>query len=247
MVRAQLSGDGPIAQLALSGPLDAALVQALADACDTVAHSDTGADAGAAQGARVLLLTADAAVWKGWPAGAPPALAGDPFGPLAALPQPTVAALEGDVLGAGLELALCVDIRVAGTGSRFALLDPAAPEFPIAGGLQRLSRAIGRSRALELSLAAGPIDAATALHWGLVSAVLEGPQAEAQRRAGQIAARGPIATRLAKEAVRQGVELPLEQALRYETDLTVLLQATNDRAEGVRAFIEKRPPRFHGS
>ena len=241
MARAQLSLEGPIARLGLAGPLDAPLVDELAAACDTLAQPDTD------EAARVVLITADEVVWAGWPGAAPLALIGDPFGPLAALPQPVVAQLGADVIGAGLELALCADSRVAGPNSLFALLDPHAPEFPVAGGLQRLSRAIGRSRALELALAPGPIDADTALQWGLVSAVVDDPPAEARRRAAQIAERGPIATRLAKEAVRRGLELPLEQALRYETDLTVLLQATNDRVEGVRAFIEKRSPRFRGS
>jgi enoyl-CoA hydratase/carnithine racemase len=69
---------------------------------------------------------------------------------------------------------------------------------------------------------------------------------EAEALAGRIAAKGPIATRLAKEAVHRGLDMPLDQALRYELDLTILLQTTEDRAEGVRAFLEKRPPRFTG-
>lgn len=241
MQRCLTSYDGPVARLSLGGPLDAALVADLAAACETLAQTGTE------EGPRVILLTADGSTWEGWGSVPPEALIGDPFGPLAALPQPVVAAVEGDVIGGGLELALCADIRVAGTDTRFAILDPHAPSFPIAGGLQRLSRTIGRSRALELSLADHAVDAAAALAWGLVSAVVSDPRAEAERRADVIAARGPVATRLAKEAVRRGLELPLDQALRYETDLTVLLQATDDRAEGVRAFIEKRSPRFRGS
>ena len=241
MQRCPISHDGPIVRLSLGGPLDTALVADLAAACDTLAQ------AGTEEGPRVVLLTADGGTWAGWGSVPPEALIGDPFGPLAALPQPVVAAVEGDVVGGGLELALCADIRVAGTDARFAILDPHAPSFPIAGGLQRLSRSIGRSRALELSFADHAVDAAAALDWGLVSAVVSDPLAEAARRAGVIAARGPVATRLAKEAVHRGLELPLDQALRYETDLTVLLQATDDRAEGVRAFIEKRSPRFRGS
>ena len=241
MQRCPISHDGPIARLSLGGPLDAALVTDLAAACETLAQTGTE------EGPRVILVTADDSTWAGWGSVPPEALIGDPFGPLAALPQPVVAAVEGAAISGGLELALCADIRVAGTDARFAILDPHAPSFPIAGGLQRLSRTIGRSRALELSLADHAVDAAAALAWGLVSAVVSDPLAEAERRAGVIAARGPVATRLAKEAVRRGLELPLDQALRYETDLTVLLQATDDRAEGVRAFIEKRSPRFRGS
>ncbi|MEE9277248.1 MAG: enoyl-CoA hydratase-related protein, partial [Dehalococcoidia bacterium] len=72
------------------------------------------------------------------------------------------------------------------------------------------------------------------------------PRAQAAALAGRIAQRGPLATRFAKEALRRGLEMPLDQALRYETDLTVLLQTTADRAEGVQAFKDKRPPRFEG-
>ena len=105
---------------------------------------------------------------------------------------------------------------------------------------------MGRGRALELVLVSEPIDAMTARTWGLVSVVAEDPASEAAALAARIAQRGPLATRFAKEAVRRGIEMPLDQALRYETDLTVLLQTTEDRAEGVEAFLEKRDPEFHG-
>jgi enoyl-CoA hydratase/carnithine racemase len=92
------------------------------------------------------------------------------------------------------------------------------------------------------------IDAATALEWGLVNAVA--PSGDVLKRtheiAASIAARGPLAVRYAKEAITRGLDMPLEQALRYETDLTVILQTTDDRAEGVRAFLEKRAPKFKG-
>jgi enoyl-CoA hydratase len=118
----------------------------------------------------------------------------------------------------------------------------------MAGGTQRLARIVGRAAALELVLTAEPIDAQTALRIGLVSQVVprEHLLAEASALAERIAARGPIAVRYAKEAVSQGLDMSLEQALRFETDLTIILQTTEDRAEGVRAFLEKREPEFHG-
>ena len=236
-----LTRDGHIARLTLPAALDAQTVALLHDACAAVA--------GEAE-IRVLVVEAPSDCWRGWPEALAPRLAseglvGDPFGPLAALPQPTVAALRGDVLDAGLELALCADLRVCDGGARFGLPAVAAGRLPVAGGLQRLARAVGRSRATQLLLG-DPIDAATARDWGLVSDSGDEPAALAGALAGRIAARGPIATRLAKEAVARGLEMPLDQALRYETDLTILLQSSDDRAEGVRAFLEKRPPHFHG-
>ncbi|MXY79739.1 MAG: enoyl-CoA hydratase [Chloroflexi bacterium] len=237
----QLTRDGHIARLTLPATLDADTVALLRDACAAVAAEPE---------VRVLILDAPSGCWRGWPASLLPGLAqaglaGDPFGPLAALPQPSVAVLRGDVLDAGLELALCADLRVCEAGARFGLPGVAAGRLPVAGGLQRLARAVGRSRATQLLLS-DPVDAAAARDWGLVSESGDDPAALAGAVAERIAARGPIATRLAKEAVARGLEMPLDQALRYETDLTILLQSTDDRAEGVRAFLEKRPPEFRG-
>ena len=120
--------------------------------------------------------------------------------------------------------------------------------IPWAGGTQRLPRIVGRGKALEMILTGEAVDAQEALRIGLVSRVTPADQlmAEAEALAGRIAERGPIAVRYAKEAVSRGLDMTLEQALRYETDLTIILQTTRDRAEGVRAFLEKRDPRFEG-
>jgi enoyl-CoA hydratase/carnithine racemase len=175
-------------------------------------------------------------------------LPGDPFGCLAELPFPVIAAIGGDAISAGLELALACDLRVASADARFAFPETADGLIPLAGGTQRLPRLVGRGRALAMVLLGRQIDATAAHAWGLVNVVA--PHERLRETVGAlvetIVQRGPIAERFAKEAVSQGVELPLARALRYELDLTVLLQTTEDRAEGVRAFAEKRPPRFQG-
>ena len=239
---ATLRSDGAIAHLSLAGPLDEGLVAEIARACEA---------AGEDRSVHVLLLSGDSVTWAGWSEAAlahaeREGLVGDPLAPLADLAQPVVAALDGAVRGGGLELSLCADLRVAGGSATFALAGLSVGALPIAGGLQRLVRTVGRARALELALRGEPVDVETALQWGLVGAVAADPIAEARALAERVAAQGPLAIRFAKEAVRRGVELPLDQALRYETDLTVLLQTSEDRAEGVRAFLEKRPPQFHG-
>jgi enoyl-CoA hydratase len=118
----------------------------------------------------------------------------------------------------------------------------------MAGGLQRLARLVGRGKALELALTGKLIDADEALRIGMISGVAprDGLMQAAEAIAQRIAERGPLAVVYAKEAVSRGIDMPLEQALRFETDLTVILQTTEDRAEGVRAFLEKRKPEFKG-
>ena len=173
---------------------------------------------------------------------------GHTFHSLAHMPRPVICAINGDAVSAGLELALACDVRLACPEARFAFPETAWGLIPMAGGTQRLARIAGRAAALELILTAEPIDSQTALRIGLVSQVVPRDRllAEASALAERIAARGPIAVRYAKEAVSQGLDMSLEQALRFETDLTIILQTTEDRAEGVRAFLEKRAPEFHG-
>lgn len=172
----------------------------------------------------------------------------DGFEFLAGLPCPVIAAIGGDALSAGLELALACDLRLASPAARFGLPEAAQGLLPMAGGTQRLPRLAGRAVALEMILAGETIDAQEARRVGLVNALVpqEGLLGAAEALAGRIAQRGPLAVRYAKEAVRRGLDVPLAEALRLETDLTIILQTTEDRAEGVRAFLEKRPPCFHG-
>ena len=155
-------------------------------------------------------------------------------------PLPVVFAFEGWLAGAEAAFALGCDLRVCGEAAVFAL-DASTDD---------LTRARVRTLLGLEGEAARPrtFTAGEALEAGLVSRVgAAGSAGEVARGAAEaVAARGPIATRLAKEAVWRGLDQPLEQALRFETDLTLLLQATKDRAEGVRAFLEKRPPDFTG-
>lgn len=171
---------------------------------------------------------------------------GAAFDAVAAIPQPVVAAVSGEVESAGLELALACDIRIAGESARFAMPETGLGIVPRGGGTQRLPRAIGRAQALRLLLTGESIDAAEALRIGLVSWVVADAELKvaAESVARTIASRGPISTRLAKEAVHRGSEVSLAQGLQTELDLTVILQTTADRAEGVQAFVEKRPPQF---
>lgn len=196
----------------------------------------------------VVQVTADGDVFSnGW-SGPPPPSERLPFRSLELMPQPVIAVLARDAIGAGLELALACDVRLARAGARFAM-PLAAAQRAWFGGTQRLPRLIGRARAAEMLLIGDPVTAEEALEWGLANAVAADRtslQREADRLSGVIASRGPLALRYAKEAISRGLDMPLEQALRYETDLTVILQTTADRAEGVRAFLEKRPPKFEG-
>ncbi len=247
---------GPLAWLRLArpeqgNPIDAAFLQELEEACASINDDPE---------ARVAVLTAEGDVFSsGWEAAELQAEArgaewrerweaSPPFAGLATMGQPVICALNGDATSAGLELALACDVRLAAEGASFVRPETAQGLLPMAGGTQRLARLVGRGEALRLLLLAEPIDADEALRIGLVSAVVPRERliAEAEALALRMASRGPIALRYAKEAVSRGLEQPLDQALRFETDLTVLLQTTEDRAEGVRAFLEKREPKFKG-
>ncbi len=226
----------------LGNPVDARFLDELDDACAEL-HDDASM--------HVVLLTAAGDVFsRGWSAdGLPPARREPPpFRCLEMLGQPVLACLQGDATGAGLELALACDLRIAAEGAILSLPDLQDGRTPRGGATQRLPRLVGPGKAAELVLLGVRLEARDALACGLVSEV-HAPGAlvaAAGRIAGAIAARGPLAVRYAKEAMLRGLEMPLDQALRYETDLTVILQTTDDRAEGVAAVVEKRPPRFEG-
>jgi enoyl-CoA hydratase/carnithine racemase len=168
--------------------------------------------------------------------------------PVWKLDQPVIAAINGDATGQGLELALACDIRVATEASHFGLPHIKKGLIPWDGGTQRLSRLVGSGKTLEMILTGEMIDAQEALRIGLVNKVV--PREELMKAvtglAQEMASKGPIALRYAKEAIHKGMDLTLEQGLRLEADLYLLLHTTKDRSEGIKAFREKKVPRFEG-
>jgi enoyl-CoA hydratase len=167
---------------------------------------------------------------------------------VASLDCPVLAALNGDAFGSGLEVALAADIRIAAEGARFGLPETSYGIIPGGGGTQRLPRIVGKGKATEMVLTAEPIDAAEAFRIGLVSKVVPSDSlvTEAETIVQRLISRAPIAVRYAKEALGKGMDMTLDQGLRLEADLSFLLQTTADRAEGIKAFLEKRTPTFRG-
>jgi enoyl-CoA hydratase/carnithine racemase len=168
---------------------------------------------------------------------------------LEALPQPTIAVLNGVAFGGGTELALACDLRVAASSAELGLTEVALAIIPGAGGTQRLPRLIGKSRAKDLILSARKLDAAEAERIGLVNRVFAPGELEAGARAlaARIADNGPIAVRAAKAAVDGGMDLPLRSGLEHEARCYERVLGTADRLEALAAFAEKRKPRYRGA
>jgi enoyl-CoA hydratase/carnithine racemase len=162
--------------------------------------------------------------------------------------KPVIAAIEGFCLTGGLEIALCCDIRIAATNAKFGITSSRIGTVAGAGGPQRLARLIGPEQTKEMLFSAEFIDAKRALDIGLVGEVVEPGQtlAAALRRIEVYAQRAPLAIWYAKEAVNNGLQMDLQSALHYERQLTTQLFMTNDRKEGMAAFLEKRPAKFTG-
>ena len=167
---------------------------------------------------------------------------------LANLPMPTLAAIEASALGGGLELALCCDLRVASERAKLGLPEVRLAVTPSTGGTQRLPRTVGLGRAKELLLTGRVIDAAEALRIGLVNEVVPAGRAVARAReiGEEIAERGPLAVRAVKALVDGALDRPLADGHRAEVETSVRIFATEDLLEGIRSFIEKRPPTYHG-
>lgn len=162
------------------------------------------------------------------------------------LSVPVIAAVGGEARGEGAELALACDLQIASASSGIAFPQLADGRLPRHGATQRLPRAVGRTRALELLLSGRRVGAREALRIGLFTHVVPSGRflAAVRAEAQLLRAKGPIALRAAKEAVLKGADLTFDQGVRLEQDLYVLLQTTADRAEGVRAFLGKRSPKF---
>ncbi|MBI2908750.1 MAG: enoyl-CoA hydratase/isomerase family protein [Chloroflexi bacterium] len=167
---------------------------------------------------------------------------------LACLEVPVIAALNGPVLDEGLELALACDVRVASQGAELGLRQIKEGRIPTCGGTQRLPRIIGRGKAVEMILTGDVIGAGEAYRVGLVNGVAPSGEAlaAAEELAVKIARNAPIAARYAKEAILKGLDRPLDQGMRLEADLSVILQTTADRAEGLRSFLKRRTPEYKG-
>ena len=164
------------------------------------------------------------------------------------LGKPIIAAINGYALGGGCELAMACTIRIAADTAKLGQPEINLGIIPGYGGSQRLSRLVGRGRALELLLTGDQISAAEAYRLGLVNRVVTGANlmGEARKLAQALAAKAPIAVRYIIDAVNKGLQMPLPDAQVFEATLFGLVAATEDMREGTKAFLEKRKPEFKG-
>ncbi len=163
--------------------------------------------------------------------------------------KPTIAAVNGLALGGGCELAMACDIRIASANARFGLPEVALGIIPGAGGTQRLSRLVGKGRAIEMILTGRVIDAEEAHHIGLITQIADNDEDlmdKVRQTASIILNRGPLAVRLAKLAVQTGFETDQKTGLVVERLAQAVLFDSEDKREGTTAFLEKREPRFQG-
>ena len=170
------------------------------------------------------------------------------FNTIDSFPKPVVAMINGFCLGGGNELALACDIRIGSEKARFSQPEINRGIMPGGGGTQRLARLIGEGRAMELCLLGDMIDAETAYKFGLLNHVfpIDQLEVETMKIAEKIAEKAPIALQLTKEAVKFASRSNLDEGLRREVDLFAICFSTEDKKEGVAAFLEKRKPVFKG-
>jgi len=229
-----------------SAPFDPQMAAEIEDACHRIRQDP---------GIRVALVTGpamsppyDAANRSAPPESASTAYKWEVPNMIAAIECPVVVAIVGDAWDTGLALALAGDLRVASNAATFGVQAVTLGHFPLGGLTQRLPRAVGPGKAVEMLISGAPVGAAEALRIGLVHRLAPSAEVADQARnlAQEMAARAPIALRYVKEAIRKGMDLTLEQGLRLECDLYMILQTTQDRVEGITAFRDKKPPAFQG-
>jgi enoyl-CoA hydratase len=162
--------------------------------------------------------------------------------------KPVIAAINGVALGGGLEIALCADVRIASTSAKLGLPEAKLGALPAAGGTQRLPRVVGVAWAKQLMLTCDHIDAEHALRIGLVTEVTTPEQLmpTALAMAARMAANAPLSLRFIKQAVDLGQQVGIDAGLEYERFAAAVVVSSEDRKEGMRAFIEKRKPNFKG-
>jgi enoyl-CoA hydratase len=163
-------------------------------------------------------------------------------------PKPVIAMINGYALGGGCEIALSCDLRIASTNARFGLPEVRLGIIPGGGGTQRLTRLIGEGKAMEMILTGEMIDAGEALRLGLINYAVEPEELESKTMevAGKIAEMSPVALAMAKQSVKNAARLDLRAGLEAELELFSLAFGSQDKEEGVRAFLEKRKPVFQG-
>ena len=252
-----LEWDGAIAVLTINRPkaLNALNAQALRELLEAIGMVAAKADARAliltGAGEKAFVAGADIAEMAGYTSEQALAFAteGHKVGEgLAALGVPTIAAVNGFALGGGCELAMACDFIYASEKAKFGLPEVTLAVIPGFGGTQRLTRLVGRARAKELVFTGDMIDAARAKEYGLVLDVVAPDKlmAHCKEVAGKIAKRGPVAIAQAKRVIDQGADLPLADACGLERQAFAMLFSTTDQREGMKAFLEKRPPAFTG-
>jgi len=246
--------DGPVGTIALHRPkaLNALNAALMAETLDALTRFDRD------EAVRCIILTgnerafaAGADIKEMADASAVEMLARDnlsAFDAVRKVSKPIIAAVSGYALGGGCELAMACDMIVASETARFGQPEINLGVMPGAGGTQRLTRAIGKARAMEMVLTGEPMGAAEALARGLVNRVVPAELylEEARKLALQIAGQAPVAVRLAKDAVLKAQDLSIEEGLDYERRLFYLLFATEDQKEGMAAFVDKRKPHWTG-
>jgi enoyl-CoA hydratase len=237
--------DRPKQLNALSGELMGALVEALRaldDDADVRAIVIGGNERAFAAGADIQELAA------GTPISLYENRRIDAWDAIRGVRTPLVAAVSGFCLGGGCELAMLCDLIVASETARFGQPEINLGVLPGAGGTQRLTRAVGKSVAMDMILTGRMLSAREALDFGLVARVVarEAWLTEAKHVAAEIAAKSPISVRLAKEAVDEAFEAPLAVGVEFERRAFYLARASEDATEGLNAFVEKRPPDFRG-